>query len=72
MICLMGIAVVEAVRSKMAEAGMVYSREALFEKPETIRDGWVIRDMGQAERVLEEMDDEQRKLMDIVQNLVIV
>ena len=70
MICLMGIAVVEVLRRKTAEAGMVYSKEALIEKLATIRDGWIIRDMKKAERVLEEMDDEQRKLMDIVNNLV--
>lgn len=72
MICLMGITIVEILRRKIEEAGMIYSKEALIEKLVTIRDGWVIRDMKQAERVLEEMDDEQRKLMDIVENLVAV
>ena len=70
MICLMGIAVVEVLRRKIAEAGMVYSKEALIEILATIRDGWVIRDMKQAERVLEDMDEEQQKLMEIVQSLV--
>lgn len=70
MICLMGIAVVEVLRRKMAEVGMVYSKEMLIEKLATIRDGWVIRDMEQAERVLEAMDEEQEKLMEIVKNLV--
>ena len=69
MICLMGIAVVEVLRRKMAEAGLKYSKEALIEKLATIRDGWVIRDMKQAERVLEDMDEEQQKLMDIVGKL---
>lgn len=71
MICLMGIAVVEVLRRKMEEAGLVYSKEALIEKLATIRDGWVIRDMKHAERVLEEMDEDQQKLMDIVHNLSI-
>ena len=69
MICLMGIAVVEVLRRKMAEAGLKYTKEALIEKLATIRDGWVIRDMKQAERVLEDMDEEQQKLMDIVGKL---
>ena len=56
MICLMGIALVEVLRRKTAEAGLVYSKEALIDKLVTIRDGWVIRDMKQAERVLEDMD----------------
>ncbi len=71
MICLMGITAVEVLRRKTAEAGMVYSKEMLIEKLATIRDGWVIRDTKQAERVLEDMDEEQQKLMEIVKNLAI-
>jgi len=66
----MSITALEVLRRKIAEAGMVYSKEALIEKLATIRGGWVIRNMKQAERVLEDMDKEQQKLMEIVKNLV--
>ena len=69
MMCLMGITMAEILRMKMADSGMTYTKEALIEKLATIRDGWVIRDMKKAERVLEEMDEEQKKLMGIVEKL---
>ena len=69
MICLMGIAAVEVLRRKTKEAGLEYSKEALIDKLASIRDGWVIRDMKKAERVLEDMDEEQHKLMEIVEKL---
>lgn len=70
MMCLMGITVAEIFRKKAEDAGMTYTKEALIEKLATIRDGWVIRDMKKAERVLEDMDEEQRKLMEIVEKLI--
>ena len=69
MMCLMGIAIAEILRKKVVDAGLVYTKETLIEKLTTIRDGWVIRDMKKADRVLEDMDEEQQKLMDIVTNL---
>ena len=70
MMCLMGIAAAEILRRRMADAGMTYTKEALIEKLTTIRDGWVIRDAKKADRVLEDMDEEQEKLMEIVSNLI--
>ena len=69
MMCLMGIAAAEVLRKKIADAGMTYTKEALIEKLCTIRDGWIIRDMKKAERVLESMDEEQQKLMSIVEKI---
>ena len=48
---------------------MISTKEALIEKLTTIRDGWVIRDTKRAERILEEMDEQQQKLMNIVEKL---
>ena len=69
MICLMGIAITETLRRKLEDAGLTYSKEKMIEKLTTIRDGWVIRDLKKAERVLESMDEEQQKLYDVVLKL---
>ena len=48
---------------------MISTKEALIEKLVTVRDGWVIRDRKSAEKIFEEMDEQQQKLMNIVEKL---
>ena len=65
MLCMFAIAAVEVLRKKMEENGLVYTKEALIEKLTTIHDGWIIRDMKKADRVVEQLDEEQERLLNI-------
>lgn len=71
MMCMMAISMAEVFRRKAEDAGKTYTKEALIEKMSTIRDGWMIRDKNKVDRVLEEMDDEQKALMEIVDSLLL-
>ena len=66
MICLFAISAAEVLRRIVGDHGMEYTKEALLDELKTIRDGWIIHDMKKADRVLEELNEKQQKLMDIV------
>ena len=65
MLCMFAVAAAEVLRKKMEENGLAYTKESLIEKLTTIHDGWIIHDMKKADRVIEQLDEEQRKLLDI-------
>ena len=65
MLCMFAVAAAEVLRKKMEENGLVYTKESLIEKLATIHDGWIIRDMKRADRVVEQLDEEQEKLLNI-------
>lgn len=70
MLCMIAVTVAEVLRKKMEDNGLVYTKEALIEKLATIHDGWIIRDLKKADRVVERLDEEQQKLLDISLALV--
>ena len=53
------------IRGLKAPSGSRESKEALIEKLATIHDGWIIHDLKNADRVVEQLDEEQKKLLDI-------
>ena len=65
MLCMFAVAAAEVLRKKMEENGLVYTKESLIEKLTTIHDGWIIRDMRKADRVVEQLDEELEKLLNI-------
>ena len=65
MLCMIAVTVAEVLRKKVEENGLVYTKEALIEKLATIHDGWIIHDLKNADRVVEQLDEEQKKLLDI-------
>ena len=67
---LVSLSITEVFRRKTEDAGSIYTREAVIDKLSTIRDGWLIRDLRKVDRVLEDMDEEQKMLMDVVDNLL--
>ena len=70
MMCMMALSIAEVFRRKTEDAGSIYTKEALIDKLSTIRDGWLIRDLRKVDRVLEDMDEEQKTLMAVVDNLL--
>ncbi len=72
MLCMFAVAAAEVLRKKMEENGLVYTREALIEKLKTIHDGWIISDMKKADRVVEQLDEEQEKLLNISLALAVI
>ena len=69
MLCMAALTIAEVLRKKVEDQGMVYTRESLIEKLTTIHDGWIIHDMKKADRVVEQLDDEQRALLEIALSL---
>ena len=69
MLCMTALTIAEVLRKKVEDQGMVYTRESLIEKLTTIHDGWIIHDMKKADRVVEQLDDEQRALLEIALSL---
>ena len=65
LLCMFAISAAEVLRKKMEENGLVYNKEALIEKLATIHDGWIIHDMKKADRVIEQLDEEQEKLLKV-------
>ena len=65
MLCMFAVAAAEVLRRKMEENGLVYTKEALIEKLATVHDGWIIHEMKKADRVVEQLDEEQEKLLSI-------
>lgn len=65
MLCMIAVTVAEVLRKKVEENGLVYTKEALIEKLATIHDGWIIHELKKADRVVEQLDEEQKKLLDI-------
>ena len=62
---MIALTIAEVLRKKVEDNGLVYTREALIEKLATIHDGWIIHDLKKADRVVEQLDEEQQKLLDI-------
>lgn len=69
MLCMIAVTVAEVLRKKVEDQGLAYTKEALIEKLATIHDGWIIHDMKKADRVVEQLDDEQRTLLNIALSL---
>ena len=69
MLCMFAVTIAEVLRKKVEDQGLVYTKEALIEKLATIHDGWIIQNMKKADRVVEQLDDEQRTLLDIALSL---
>ena len=69
MLCMFAVTIAEVLRKKVEDQGLVYTKEALIEKLATIHDGWILHDMKKADRVVEQLDDEQRALLDIALSL---
>lgn len=69
MLCMIAVTIAEVLRKKVEDQGLVYTKEALIEKLATIHDGWIIHDMKKADRVVEQLDDEQRALLEIALSL---
>ena len=65
MLCMIAVTVAEVLRKKMEENGFEYTKETLIEKLAAIHDGWIIHGMKKAERVVEQLDEEQEKLLEI-------
>ncbi len=53
------------IRKKVEENGILYTKEALIEKLTSIHYGWIIHDQKKVDRVVEQLDKEQKKLLDI-------
>ena len=69
MLCMFAVTIAEVLRKKVEDQGLVYTKEALIEKLATIHDGWILHNMKKADRVVEQLDDEQRALLDIALSL---
>lgn len=69
MLCMIAVSVAEVLRKKVEDQGLVYTKEALIEKLATIHDGWILHDLKKADRVVEQLDDEQRALLEIALSL---
>lgn len=69
MLCMIAVTIAEVLRKKVEDQGLMYTKESLIEKLSTIHDGWIIHDMKKADRVVEQLDDEQKVLLDIALSL---
>ena len=70
MLCMFAVTLAEVLRRKVEENGLEYTKESLIEKLSTIHDGWIIHEMNKANRVVEQLDAEQEKLLNIALALV--
>ena len=70
MLCMFAVTLAEVLRRKVEENGLKYTKESLIEKLSTIHDGWIIHEMNKANRVVEQLDAEQEKLLNIALALV--
>ena len=58
--------IAEVLRQRMSSAGITISKPELMEQLGTIHDGWLIYDEKNVDRVVEDLDDQQKKLWEVV------
>ena len=66
LVCMTALMIAEVLRQRMSSAGITISKSELIEQLGTIHDGWLIYDEKNVDRVVEDLDDQQKKLWELV------
>ena len=66
LVCMTALMIAEVLRQRMSSAGITISKPELMEQLGTIHDGWLIYDEKNVDRVVEDLDDQQKKLWEVV------
>lgn len=68
-ICMASLVLGEVLQKHLSADGFDLSKPAMLDRLNEIRDGWIIVDKNKANRVLEDMDDDDWRLWNCVQKL---